>query len=455
MSFEDKLYRINELQATIDKQGKLSDEVLRKINYKFRLDWNYYSNSMEGNSLTMQETRSVMVGNITVEGKPLQDIWEMRKHDDLIATILKMGKGELNISERRIKAIHTAIMYEDNPEKSQLIGQWKTTPNYLYNYKNERFDFVEPADVPYRIHTLVNWINAEKDKGRSALHPVVLASQFHIDYVTIHPFNDGNGRTARILSNIILIAYGLPPVYVKDTERDAYYKYLADVQVGGPHDLFYEFMADLVIRSQEIVLNAVEGKDINESEDLDKRLHLIEKELNSLEDDGGDYFDKETFFSMYEKWIRDLVYRIIGMAQKFNHLFKGGAHRLEVGTSTLSSHISPTVMFYDAHPNTIVKDFTETAISNPRIFDVPPIHLSLMVDYANFIKGKADTRCIRSWQVRFERTKYEVWVDSKVVISGKPFHYLPTNNEIDRVVNSFGDSILDCIDEKTKELGLR
>ena len=266
MSFEDKLQRINELQETINNYGKLPEEVLKKINYKFRLEWNYTSNSMEGNSLTLSETRSVMIGNITVAGKPIKDILEIKKHDDVISDIIKSGKGELSISEKRIKDIHAGIMYEEDPEKRKMIGKWKTSNNYLYNYKNEQIYFVAPADVPERMHQLVNRLNTEQGKilraSSDAPHPAMVAFHFHIDYVTIHPFYDGNGRTSRILTNLILIAYGFPPIYIKERERNAYYQYLADIQgYGGSPDVFYEYMADLLIRSQQLVLDAIEGRE--------------------------------------------------------------------------------------------------------------------------------------------------------------------------------------------------
>src|SRR6202012_4681642 len=119
---------------------------------------------MEGNSLTMQETRTVMVGNITIGGKPLHDVMQMRGHDEVITQILQMGKGELNISEKRIREIHQAIMYEEDPAKGKMLGQWKTEVNYLTNYRGERFDFVAPGDVAEQMHGLVNWLNTEKDK---------------------------------------------------------------------------------------------------------------------------------------------------------------------------------------------------------------------------------------------------------------------------------------------------
>src|SRR5580704_7605700 len=114
MSLKDLIKHIDELQAQIQAHGKLDNETLKRINYRFRLDWNYNSNVMEGNSLTKRETRTIMIGNITIEGKPFKDVLEMRGHNDIISNILKIGKGELNLSEARIKEIHKGIMCEDD-----------------------------------------------------------------------------------------------------------------------------------------------------------------------------------------------------------------------------------------------------------------------------------------------------------------------------------------------------
>ena len=91
MSYTEKRNQIDALQQKINAHGELSADVKKKINYKFRLDWNYYSNSMEGNTLTMDETRSVMVGNLTVGGKPIKDVLEIKGHDGIIAEILKIA----------------------------------------------------------------------------------------------------------------------------------------------------------------------------------------------------------------------------------------------------------------------------------------------------------------------------------------------------------------------------
>src|SRR5690606_29031906 len=136
--------------------------------------------------------RTVMVGNITIDGKPIKDVYEMHQHDEIISDILRIGKGDLNLSETRIKEIHRDLMHEEDPERKQLIGIWKTAPNRITNYKGEHFDFVLPRDVPERMHELINWLNSEKEKierkAREALHPVILAFEFHLRFIVIHPF---------------------------------------------------------------------------------------------------------------------------------------------------------------------------------------------------------------------------------------------------------------------------
>lgn len=288
MSYRDKLQQIDELQQKITTYGKLPDEVLKKINYKFRLEWNYNSNSMEGNTLTKAETKELMANLITFkDSKPLKDVLEMKGHDEIISTIMKMGMGELNISEKRIKDIHAIIKFEDEPEKKQLIGKWKTYNNYVD--ENNPYYFTPHADVPDEMHRLINWTNIEvqkiKRRAKDALHPVTLAAEFHIRFITIHPFHDGNGRMVRILTNLILIGYGYPSIYVdKETDRDIYYNLLRSIQrEGASHDLFHDFTANLVIRSQRLVTDIIEDR-YSEAEDIDKEIELFKRQRPNEKD---------------------------------------------------------------------------------------------------------------------------------------------------------------------------
>ncbi|MEO5991399.1 MAG: Fic family protein [Ferruginibacter sp.] len=284
MPISDLLVEIESNQSIINSYGKFDSDILKKINYRFRLDWNYYSNKMEGGTLTRSETRSVMIGNITVGGKPIKDILEMKGHDDVVSEIIKIGRGELRLSEKRIKEIHKAIMFEEGDDAA-LIGEWKKTANEIINYKSEKIIFTNPIDVPTEIHNLLNKTNAKLDayfqSSKNRLHPLIIASDFHLEYITIHPFYDGNGRTARILMNLILISCNYPPIIIKEIDKNIYYQCLADIQVyAGDKNLFYEFCAKKAIDSQKIIISAIEGKSIEESDDVIKEIELLKVQLS-------------------------------------------------------------------------------------------------------------------------------------------------------------------------------
>jgi Fic family protein len=254
----DILNDIEKLRSEITALGPLSDAVLRRLEYRFRLECNYFSNRQEGGT--------VMIGVITVENKPLRDIQEMKGHDEVMQDILRIGQNQNRISEKRIKEIHRSIIVEDNPGKKDQVGNWKTTYNEIINSKGEEFGFLPPDEVPYAMHDLLNWLNAEWDKiehkNKAALHPAVLAFEFHHRFLTIHPFYDGNGRTARLLSNLILTAHGYPPFFINDEEKDTYNLYLSEIQgYGAAPDLFIEFMCKLLQRSLELSLKVIEGLD--------------------------------------------------------------------------------------------------------------------------------------------------------------------------------------------------
>src|SRR5690606_8485123 len=132
--FTPYLETIEKKQAEINGHGNLEDNVLNRINYKLRLDWNYYSNRMEGGTLTRPETKQVMAG-VSVAAKPLNDVKEMSGHDKAVQEILHISKGNLRISERRMKDFHRLIMSEDDKAKAALIGEWKKENNEVINHK--------------------------------------------------------------------------------------------------------------------------------------------------------------------------------------------------------------------------------------------------------------------------------------------------------------------------------
>ena len=135
MALADLLTRIDELQTRIVAAGPLSASAKEILDIQFRLEWNYNSNVMEGNSLTRQETRLLMLGNVKISDKPVKDVMEMVGHNHVVIELLRMAKGEHQLSEARIKQVHRTIIHEDRSEDQNWIGEWKPVPNYLTTSK--------------------------------------------------------------------------------------------------------------------------------------------------------------------------------------------------------------------------------------------------------------------------------------------------------------------------------
>jgi Fic family protein len=465
MKLNKLLEQIDENQKTIANYGTFDEAILKKINYKIRLDWNYYSNRMEGGTLTKAETRSVMVGNLEVAGKPFKDVAEMNGHDKAVIEVLKMSKGELRISEKRIRELHKTIMHEDEPEKAAQIGIWKREPNEIINYKNEKIEFTSPENVANEVHEILNKTNAELDlfyKNKSKKHALELAAQFHIDFVSIHPFYDGNGRMSRILTNILLMSCGLPAIVIKDEHKQAYYRLLADIQAyGGKEDLFYEFLAQRVLETQKLVLDALEGKEIDEPEDLDKKLALLERELNAI--DTGDelqkQFSQEVFFEMFEDWVKKLIQQTIPEIQKFNRLFSGTGHSLSIENSGF------TTQFIDENADGVVSNFLNELNRHNKFVHFHNAVFRISTHYGALIKGGLKTfGCNYFIEIRFESIKYEVYVDDfneesdkrkQSKLFEKLLHKPLSDKEIHTVVKHLTDTIYEHIDVNTKKRGLR
>ncbi len=465
MSYTEKRNQIDALQKKINAHGELSAEVKKKINYKFRLDWNYYSNSMEGNTLTMDETRSVMVGNLTVGGKPIKDVLEMKGHDEVINEILRIGKGEARISEARIREIHQGIMHEEDEAKKKKIGGWKTEPNYIYNYKNERFDFALPAEVPARMHDLLNKTNAAIDaiqqNKKDAPHPLDVALQFHLDYVLIHPFYDGNGRTARILTNLLLISFGYPPFWVKTNERSIYNQYIGDIQgYGGNPDLFFEFAAVMILRSQQLVLDAIEGKDISEPADIDKKISLLEKELERVDPNEEVKVQLNAVYikEVLHAWVGDLIKKTVPAVQKFNKFFTGTHHN--VGIQEMGVYVQFVNEPADELMNKLIAEFE----AGKERFQRHETRITLDTFYGTLIKGGLKTfGCNYGLEIKFNLIKYEVFVDEfsennqrkRTKLFERLLHKPLTKTEMSEIVTKLTDAIFEHIDFNTKKNGLR
>lgn len=284
------LQQIDQLKAEIDSYRPLNTHQEGRIWQKLRLEWNYHSNAIEGNSLTLGETHTFLLYGITAKGKPFKDYLDIRGHDQAIQFLQQFVRQNMDLSEAHLRELHKILLGEPHQISAQTAdgqankvwvrpGEYKTEPNMVYTATGTPLYFSAPEEVPLKIRELVGWYRAEM--SQPTLHPVLMAAQFHYRFVQIHPFADGNGRMARLLMNLILMQTGYVPVIIKnETKNEEYYPALAQANVGEMTS-FFELIAQELKRSLEIYVRGAKGENIDELDDLDKQIQLIQQQLSS------------------------------------------------------------------------------------------------------------------------------------------------------------------------------
>ena len=226
---------IDDLKAKLDQHRPLSPAIVKNLHEDLILRWIYHSNAIEGNTLTLLETKVVLEG-ITVGGKALREHFEAINHRDAILYVEDIIKREEPFSEWQIRNIHQLILKSIDDENAGryrqqnvlISGTTTNPPDYtLLNDKMAQF---------------IDWYNTEAHN----LHPVERAAKVHADFVGIHPFVDGNGRTSRLLMNLELLKAGYPPSVITVENRLAYYEALDQWMAYGKTESFINLVAGVV-----------------------------------------------------------------------------------------------------------------------------------------------------------------------------------------------------------------
>ncbi len=270
----------------LDSLRPIDPEREQIIMQKFRLDWNYHSNHIEGNSLSYGETKALVLFGITGSAKPLKDYLEVEGHNAAIDWVLDVIKDKHELTENFIRELHTLLLKPTTKEaitpdgkattRRIEVGQYKKQPNHVITKTGETFRFATPEETPAKMHDLIEWYREQRKSG--SLNPILLAAEFHYKFVRIHPFDDGNGRMSRILMNFILMQYGYPPVIIKTENKEEYYIALQQADAGTITP-FIEYIAANLNSSLDIMIAGARGESIEEKNDIDKELQLLEQRV--------------------------------------------------------------------------------------------------------------------------------------------------------------------------------
>lgn len=287
MQLKELIDQADALKSEIDMLRPLKPEVENRILQKFRLDWNYHSNAIEGNSLTLGETRAFLLEGLTANGKPIKDHLDIRGHDDLITFLEFFIQRKERLTEAAIREMHRILLkepYETDAitadgrivKKKVNLGEYKREPNGVRMGSGQIHQYTLPEDVSSEMAKLIDWYRQQEASGDS--HPVLFAALFHHRFVSIHPFDDGNGRMARILMNLILMRSGFPPVVIKLQDRESYVAALRRADANEP-DAIVSFVGQGLIDAESLYLRGAHGESIEDADDIDKSVALLKQEL--------------------------------------------------------------------------------------------------------------------------------------------------------------------------------
>lgn len=247
---DTQLQKLTQKKQRLDGFRPIPAELVKNLDEWFSVELTYTSNAIEGNTLTRAETALVVEKGITVAGKSLREHLEATNHVEALEFVKTLvGKTRKDITKDDITEINKIIL---NKSELDSGGSYRTMPARLTGSETI---LPNPVKIPQLMEEFMTWL-----RGRNSAHPAIIAAETHFRLVSIHPFSDGNGRTSRLLMNLILMQTGYPPAIIRKEDRAAYIDSLEKGQkTGNPAD-FYHLICGAVDRSLDIYLEMLEQK---------------------------------------------------------------------------------------------------------------------------------------------------------------------------------------------------
>ena len=257
---------VDELHENLQAAKENNPDLWPTIVSKLRVDWTYNSNTIEGSTLSRGETHFFLTEGLTVEGKPLKDFTDAQSHAEAIDFLHDIVANKRPITEGLIKEFNALLLsgvkhteavnaQGQRVKKKAYPGEYKKQPNHVVQPDGTIHWYVEPLQVPEQMEVLVSWLTEEMEQQ----HPVIVAALVHYNLVRIHAFDDGNGRGARVLMNLVLIKQGYYPAVIR-TEKKRFYLDALKEADNGDITPFIQFIASELIETQERVIADLQSK---------------------------------------------------------------------------------------------------------------------------------------------------------------------------------------------------
>lgn len=237
--------RIQVKKAQLDALRPLPVTALRRLNEQMTIEWIYNSNAIEGSTLSLRETQLILEQGITIGGKSLREHFEVVNHQDAIRRVESLAVANKPITAFTVRQLHALVLAKIDDDNA---GQYRNVAVRIVGATHEP----PPAwDIPAQMDDWTRWLQEQE----GVMAPVALAALAHHRLVAIHPFIDGNGRTARLIMNLVLLRTGYPPAIIARINRRQYYRVLAQAD-GGNLSPLVNFVGRAVERSLTLYLEA-------------------------------------------------------------------------------------------------------------------------------------------------------------------------------------------------------
>ncbi len=441
----------------------LKPEDQKRLDNKFKLEFNYNSNHIEGNTLTYGQTQLLLMFDETSGSASLRDYEEMKAHNVGLEMVKREATDrERPLTESFIRELNRIILLQnfwkdaktptgDSTRMEVQVGVYKTRPNSVITAAGETFDYASPQETPAFMTDIVAWYNEEEKKGM--LSPIELATLFHYRYIRIHPFEDGNGRIARLLVNYILLRHNYPMIIVRSDDKENYLRILhqCDVTVGltpsaGAHasieqlQPFVEYLEKQMEHALTISIKAAKGESIEEIGDFDKKAALLKKELGKPANEMIQAkYSPETVKDVLENSIYPLLTTWEEKLQVLDPLFMDRnvslkfIHKAPFQDTVISDNNWNNVFKYD----NILLGYLKSLTANTVIKGLRKINSAI-----SFIGGE--------FSVQFFSNAYEVLIPTSKIMINKLYHQDLSSEEIAIIVEALGNELLENIDKIRK-----
>lgn len=240
------LARLNDKKSRLDALRPLPSSALERLQEQLVVEWTYNSNAIEGSTLTLAETKLILETGLTIGGKTLREHFEVINHRDAIAYVEALTQSKEVISAFHVRQIHQLVLAHIDDENA---GRYRHLPVRIIGTDLQP---PEAWQIPQQMTDWERWM----DGPALALHPVERAALAHHRLAAIHPFIDGNGRTARLVMNLLLLRDGFPPTVILRSHRSQYYRVLARADASNEAPLT-NFVGRAVERSLTLFLDAL------------------------------------------------------------------------------------------------------------------------------------------------------------------------------------------------------